>query len=80
MIFAYTSVRYVVWALIIFLLHVIGGLTIFTMVIVSLVLVWTNYFFEKTRREKEFNNNLAEWLWLPILVSTIAFFLVEYVG
>ena len=78
-IFAHTTTRYVLWSFIIFLLHLTGSLTIFTLLIISLLLVWTNFFFEKTGQEKKFENNLVEWLWLPILIGTVAFVLYHYV-
>ncbi|WP_298831079.1 hypothetical protein [uncultured Planococcus sp.] len=77
--FAHTTTRYVLWSFIIFLLHLTGSLTIFTLLIISLLLVWSNYFFEKAGKEKELENKLFEWLWLPILVGTVAFVLYHYV-
>lgn len=78
-IFAHTTTRYALWALVIFSLHISGMFTVFALFISSILLVWTNYFFEKTGREKEFGNRLVDWLWLPILVGTVLFVLVEYV-
>jgi len=77
--FAHTTTRYVLWSFIIFLLHLTGSLTIFTLLIISLPLVWANYFFEKSGQEKKFENKGMEWLWLPILVGTAAFVLYHYV-
>ena len=78
-IFAHTTTRYVLWSFIIFLLHLTGSLTIFSLFIISLLLVWSNYIFEKNGKERELKNNLIEWLWLPILVGTAAFVLYHYV-
>lgn len=78
-IFAYTTTRYLLWSLIIFSLHVSGTLTIFTLFIACLILIGSNYFVEKTGQEKEFNNKLAEWLWMPILTATMVLIIVEYI-
>lgn len=77
--FAHTSTRYVLWSSVIFLLHFMDSLSIFTLFIVSLLLIGANYFFEKTGQEKEFENNLVDWLWLPILVGTMGFIVSYYV-
>lgn len=77
--FAHTTTRYVLWSSVIFLLHFMDSLTIFALFTVSLLLIWANYFFEKTGQEKEFGNNLFDWLWLPILVGTMVFVVSYYV-
>ena len=77
--FAYTTNRYALWAFVVFVLHVSNTFIIPSFFIVSILLVGSNYFFEKTKREKDFANPILNWLWLPILVVTIVFVVINYV-
>ncbi|MDJ0331929.1 hypothetical protein [Planococcus sp. S3-L1] len=77
--FAYTTNRYALWVFVVFVLHVSHTFTVFSFFIVSIFLVGANYFFEKTKREKDFANPIFNWLWLPITVVTIIFVLITYV-
>lgn len=67
------------WSFVLILLHFSGSFTLIAFLVVSVLLAWSNIFYEKTEREKEFENKWAEWLWLPILAGTVAFVLYNYV-
>ena len=77
--FAHTTTRYVLWSLLIFFLHFSGFFTLIAFLVASVSLAWSNTFFEKTEREKKFDRKWIEWLWLPILIATVAFVLSHYV-
>ena len=78
-IFSYTTTRYIIWSLIIFYLHLANSFTVSSFFVVSLSLVLINYFFERMGREREFDNKILEWLWLPISLGTMIFVLYHYV-
>ncbi|MCH4825366.1 hypothetical protein [Planococcus halocryophilus] len=77
--FAYTTNRYALWAIVVFVLHISNTFTILPFFIISILLVGSNYFFEKTKREKEYAHPFLDWLWLPITVITIVLVLIKYV-
>lgn len=77
--FAYTTNRYALWAFVVFILHISHKFTVLSFFIISIFLVGSNYFFEKTKREKDFTNPVLNWVWLPITVVTIVFILLKYV-
>lgn len=78
-IFSYTTTRYIIWSLIIFYLHLANSFIFISFFVVSLSLVLVNYFYEKMGREREFDNKIVEWLWLPISLGTMVFVLYHYI-
>ena len=78
-IFSYATIRHIIWSLIIFYLHLTNSFTVISFFVVSLSLMLANYFFEKTGRERQFENKILEWLWLPISAGTMIFVLYHYV-